>query len=233
MPKSRFPRIIHRIWLGKPIPQELEDWWKTWTTLNPEWECRTWSEGNLEPVIDELGLKPMYDWLTNLAQKSDIGRLALLWKYGGLYVDTDFECLKPIESLVRAWERAALRMVVAGEPPGNRLLVASAIGLAEPRHEAVRWMIGECERRLVRSQNYRHPPNPISTTGPGVWSAAAKRFPASVHVADSSIFTPFGGREMRHRRIGMSRIPDRSAIPSTAYAVHHSAALWTTWAGDW
>ena len=58
MPKSRIPRLIHRIWLGKPIPDRLEEWWATWSEKNPEWTCQTWRETELEALIEDSVADP-------------------------------------------------------------------------------------------------------------------------------------------------------------------------------
>lgn len=227
MPKTHFPRIIHRIWVGKPIPQELEDWWQTWVTLNPEWECRTWSEANLEPLIADLGLKGMYDWVTRANQKSDIGRLALLWKFGGCYVDADYQCLKPIESVVREWERAGHSLVMSEQlkrPAPRPPMIGAAIGWSVPRHPVVKWMLMEQLKR-VSAESHTHTPHAIRTTGPGIWEAGATAFPDEVHVAPQWMFQPLED-QMDHVRVGMSRLPRGVPIPDNAYAVHHSSSLW-------
>jgi hypothetical protein len=45
-----------------------------------------------------------FDAATNPGEKSDIWRYEILYRFGGLYVDTDFECLQCFDRVVRPFE---------------------------------------------------------------------------------------------------------------------------------
>lgn len=83
------PRIIHQIWLG---PHPVPEWTKSWMHIKG-WSYKLWSE-------DELSLPTLqaaYDRCKNYYNmKSDLARLEILYKYGGLYLDCDCECLRPL-----------------------------------------------------------------------------------------------------------------------------------------
>jgi len=95
--KSRIPKIIHQIWLGGngKLPKKYHSLQKTWIDNHPDWEYMLWTEKEIE----ELGLinKKLFDETDNYGAKSDIARYEILYKIGGLYVDTDFECLRSLE----------------------------------------------------------------------------------------------------------------------------------------
>jgi mannosyltransferase OCH1-like enzyme len=40
-----------------------------------------------------------FDRATNVGMKSDVLRYEILWRYGGVYVDVDYECLENIDQL--------------------------------------------------------------------------------------------------------------------------------------
>lgn len=94
---ERIPKIIHHIWLGSPLSEEHKRLRQTWIDHHPDWTCMLWTDHEIE----ELGLinKERYDVSTNYGEKSDIARYEILERFGGLYVDTDFECLKPFDVL--------------------------------------------------------------------------------------------------------------------------------------
>lgn len=93
----RIPKIIHQIWLGSPFPERCKQLRATWLQFHPDWQYMLWTEKE----IKEFGLRnaAMYDAATNWGEKSDIARYEILYRLGGLYVDTDFECLKPFDIL--------------------------------------------------------------------------------------------------------------------------------------
>ncbi len=89
----RIPPIIHQIWVGgKPFPEKYKKWQKTWQSL-PGWEYKLWTDKDAE----EFGLenKELYFKEQNAGIRADIFRAEILHRYGGVYLDTDFECLEP------------------------------------------------------------------------------------------------------------------------------------------
>jgi hypothetical protein len=92
------PRIFHQIWLGPdPLPLKFERCRQTWARLHPDWELRLWGEDDLPA---DLVHKEAYDRRRSPAERSDIARLELLWRYGGVYLDVDFECRRRIDVLL-------------------------------------------------------------------------------------------------------------------------------------
>jgi mannosyltransferase OCH1-like enzyme len=92
------PKILHQIWLGdQPLPEEFAGYRETWLRQHPSWEHRLWTEENLP---GDLRRPEVYERLRMPAERSDILRLELLWRHGGVYVDTDFECLRPLDPFV-------------------------------------------------------------------------------------------------------------------------------------
>lgn len=93
----QIPKIIHHIWLGSPFPPHLAELRETWRKFHPDWQLILWTEKE----INNFGLvnRRVYDASKNYGSKSDIARYEILYRIGGLYVDTDFECLKPFDDL--------------------------------------------------------------------------------------------------------------------------------------
>lgn len=89
---NRIPRIIHQIWLGSQVPEELRSWMSSWQSV-PGWKYMLWTDKEVAEF--HLHNRDLYEVAENYAEKSDILRLEILSKFGGLYVDTDCECLRP------------------------------------------------------------------------------------------------------------------------------------------
>ena len=92
---QKIPKIFHQIWLGSPLPDEYKRWVYSWKRFNPGWEHILWDDDKVNQL--EMINQKHYDIATNYGLKSDIVRLEILNKFGGIYIDTDFECLKAID----------------------------------------------------------------------------------------------------------------------------------------
>jgi mannosyltransferase OCH1-like enzyme len=55
------------------------------------WEYKLWTDEEIAKL--DMRNRALYDQSENFGEKSDIVRLEILYQYGGLYVDTDFECI--------------------------------------------------------------------------------------------------------------------------------------------
>ena len=129
------PRVFHQIWLGEgafPYAVERESWYR----FHPDWEHRLWSERDLPR---DLELTEAANLLRQPAERADILRLELLYRHGGVYLDADFECLKPIDPLVEGascflglLDSGRVSNAVIGSVPGHPLL-AKAMTEVRPR----------------------------------------------------------------------------------------------------
>ena len=94
---NTLPKKIHQIWLGSEIPDEYRKLGDTWKRFNPDWEYRLWTDKDAKDV--DIPNRELYESLPNFGQKSDYLRYHILNQFGGIYADTDFECLKSFNTL--------------------------------------------------------------------------------------------------------------------------------------
>lgn len=93
----RIPKIIHQIWIGDGVPEELKPFQTLWQLLHPDWEYHLWTQHNITEL--PLANRQFFDAAQNPAEKADLLRLELLYLFGGVYIDMDFEPLAPIDLL--------------------------------------------------------------------------------------------------------------------------------------
>jgi len=95
---EKIPPKIHQIWLGGGMPDEFQWWCNTWREHHPHYEYKLWTDSDVDSIHIER--RDIFNAATNLGQKSDILRYEILRQQGGIYIDTDFECLKPLDDLL-------------------------------------------------------------------------------------------------------------------------------------
>lgn len=93
------PKTIHQIHMGdsKLTSKEIE-WQQTWKQHNPHWKHVMWTDAKIAKDL-KITHQDIFDDCKSYSEKSDVLRFEILYQYGGLYIDTDFECLKSIDSL--------------------------------------------------------------------------------------------------------------------------------------
>lgn len=150
----RIPKIIHQIWLGSPFPEKYRAFQETWQKHHPDWEYRLWTDEDLEQF--ELVNRELYDAALNYGEKSDIARYEILYKFGGLYVDTDFECVQPLDLFHRCYD------FYIGIQPLDTNFVQLGIGLigSVPGHPVLKCCIDNM------AKNAAYYPQIIQKTGP-------------------------------------------------------------------
>ena len=97
-----FPKLIFQTWKTHDIPKEWESWHNSWEKYNPDYEFVLHDDyENRELVRKHFpGYLELYDSFHAEIYRADIIRYFFLYKYGGIYADLDFECLRPFDSLL-------------------------------------------------------------------------------------------------------------------------------------
>jgi len=93
------PKIIHYCWFGQgKKPRYVEKCISSWRTFMPDYEIREWNESNfdvnLTPFTQEAYKAKKFAFV------SDIARFWILYKFGGLYFDTDVELTRDLNDIV-------------------------------------------------------------------------------------------------------------------------------------
>jgi inositol phosphorylceramide mannosyltransferase catalytic subunit len=94
------PKVFHQIWINPTqpaLPAEYCAYRDTWLEKHPDWEYRLW---NLENLDFEPRCASLLGQAQHFAQMADLLRMEIIHRYGGVYIDVDFECLRPITPLL-------------------------------------------------------------------------------------------------------------------------------------
>jgi len=238
---NNIPKIIHQVWVGPhPIPKPMQDCIETVKKHHPDWEYHLWTDDNLKEdfcLYEELrgdhceefkeSETGTSDDLPPSSRISDVVRLGVLWQYGGVYLDTDMEAVKPIDKLLEGFE-----FIIGEERPGWK---GCAILASAPNGTFL-----ETPMRLVKE---RHTPEGIEEMkrikafngqkfgGPAMWNDAAQidremyESSDSLKVYPSEYFYPHdcnSGREMTDWEIPSNT----SDFHPNLHMIHHFALSW-------
>lgn len=166
-------------------------------------------------VIDVNNLKfenrKYFDQATNYGERGDILDYEIVYRFGGMYVDCDFECYKPFDIFHHVYD------FYTGIQPldTNCVQLGAALFAAIPKHPIL-------ENCVVNIKNNRHIPQIIVKTGPiyftRIFYQTVKKTGLKDVALPSSYFYPCG-YEQRHEPSIVWRRP-------VSFGTHH-------WAGSW
>ena len=93
------PKIIHYCWFGRgPLPELAQKCIASWKKYLPDYEIKEWNEDNFDvniiPYTAEAYKAKKYAFV------SDYARFWILYRYGGIYFDTDVEVIRPMDDII-------------------------------------------------------------------------------------------------------------------------------------
>lgn len=127
------PKIIHYCWFGhNPKPKLAKKCIRSWKKYCPDFEIKEWNEDNIDFSIMPDYVREAYE-----AKKwgfvPDYIRLWLVYTYGGIYLDTDVEIIRPIDDLMKLGGFAGFESV-------DKVNFGQGFG-AEPHNEAIKYVM--------------------------------------------------------------------------------------------
>ncbi len=94
------PKVIHYCWFGgNPMPKLAKKCLNSWKKYCPDYEIIEWNEENYDLESAPLYVRQAYE-AKKWAFVTDYVRLQVVYENGGIYLDTDVELLKPLDSLL-------------------------------------------------------------------------------------------------------------------------------------
>jgi inositol phosphorylceramide mannosyltransferase catalytic subunit len=194
---GQIPQVVHRIWLGDAeMPPELVEYGESWRRHHPRWKFKLWRDRDLRRLVPAESVGRA----RHRTELSDLLRFAVLRRHGGVYVDTDVECLRPFDELLHGH-----KVVLGYEQPGR---VGSAVLASVPGHP----FFVDAAQQAAR--NVGLGANSADATGPYLLTLLARDYP-EVTILPPEAFYAYGWDEPERRH---------DEFPGS-YAVHHWASL--------
>ena len=229
------PRVLHQTWKDHAPPPPLDGYMTTCRSMNEE-------AGFTYAFYDDTALRravadavpqhlPLYDAFAHTIERVDFARYAIMWKTGGVYLDADMECYKPLETFLAANDgRALLTTEPAAHaglydkfyPGGVSRVVCNAAMASPPGHPF--WL--SLMDFIADHYSYSPTSNPVLSTGPMAITrciqSAGGDVAAGVTVLDHCAFLS------RNDDPVVGADPAQVCPERRIYAVHRWANTWVT-----
>lgn len=122
------PKIIHYCWFGKKNkPHNVRKCINSWKKIMPDYKFMEWNETNFNVHLNQYTSQAYKD--KKYAFVSDVARLNALYRYGGIYLDTDVVAFKRFDSILN-------NSCVMGFEEKN--YIATSFIACEPHHSFVK-----------------------------------------------------------------------------------------------
>lgn len=207
------PKVIHYCWFGgNELPPLAKKCIKSWKEKCPDYEIVCWNEDNFD-LNQNTYMRQAYE-AGKWAFASDYARLKVVYDHGGIYLDTDVELLKPLDSLLE-------NTGFMGFEPGG--VVSTGLGFgAEKGHKVIEEFLKDYEdaRFLLDDGSYDLTPCPKRNT------EVLKRLgmdPGKGHQTFlDMVFLP------EAYLCPMNYYTGKIRITKDTYSIHHYSASWTS-----
>ncbi len=94
------PKIIHYSWFsGEPMPVAILGFIETWKKILPDYELVLWDAEKAKEVDNLFAMEALHEHKWAFA--ADVIRLYAVYKYGGIWLDTDMEVFKSFDPFLK------------------------------------------------------------------------------------------------------------------------------------
>ena len=137
------PKILHFVWVGDDAKRPTACI-QSWCDLNPDYEVRVWSNADLERGGPWINADHMADMATReWCGVADLMRYEILYHHGGVALDADSLCIRPLEDWLLEPE---VFTCWSNEIYHNQLLANGILG-ATPEHPFIAKVIMDIHDR--------------------------------------------------------------------------------------
>ena len=203
------PKTIHYCWFGKKdLPPEAKRCIASWKKICPDYDIIRWDENNFD-VNQNPFIKAAYE-AKKWAFVSDYARLKVVYDNGGIYLDTDVELRKNLDSLREHGCYIGIQQ--------NEFLCTTGLGFGATKSNPVVLKMLESYDDLTFSESHT-----LELSCPLLNNAVIRSYGLvsnteitdlpEVTVYPPQYFDPYGGKNL---------------LCDETYSIHHYAASWTS-----
>lgn len=211
------PKLIHQTAKTADIDERAKKYQALVRQMHPEWTYKLWTDADNDAFVrvEFPDFYPTFAGFPKGIMRADVIRYLLMDKLGGLYMDTDYEMLRPFDQLnhgcVVPWESSV-------EFGDSETRLGNAFFASTPGHPFFRRVLEVIQNRpqVLAGDDV------LTSTGPafitGVYRSMSPDEQASVHTPSRVLFNPPSPRNAREYK---AIIADKSV-----YGIHHCHGTW-------
>jgi hypothetical protein len=212
------PKIIHQTARTAEIPERWRTYQQKVISLHPGWEYRIWTDADNRALVETSAphLLSLYSGMPRNIMRADMIRYVIMDLVGGLYLDFDYEFLKPFDLLDK-------QVVLTRESDDSaELFLGNSVIASERGHPFWKRVLAELERSLAELGRAPVEDEVNGMTGPGLITRTYLKEPLlhpGIHIPSRVQFNPI--------------IPTNRSEYSTlvaageAYGIHYCHGTWT------
>ena len=180
------PKIIHQT-----APADKSKWNNIWYECqkswferfpSPEYEYKMWTDEDLDNLIknDFPWFYEIYSNYDANIKRIDIARCFILYKYGGIYADMDYMCMKNFYHLL-----PSNKVSISESPHPHNEFIQNALMASNKNNDFWLKVIDEAKGRTTLDI--------LSSTGPRLLSDVYNSNKTDVKVLEKNLFNPLQG----------------------------------------
>lgn len=211
------PKLIHQTAKTADLDERSRHYQAIVRKLHPEWTYKLWTDEDNDAFVktEFPEFYPVFIGLPKNIMRADVIRYLLMDKLGGLYLDTDYEMLRPFDLLnhgaVVPFENTL------NDGSGNKRL-GNAFFAAAPGSSFFREVIRVLQIRPALKADA----NVLTTTGPAflttVYESRQPNEWPDLHTPERELFNPVAPRNQSEY--------DRLIQTNSIYGIHHCHGSW-------
>ncbi|SEG23068.1 glycosyltransferase family 32 protein [Parabacteroides chinchillae] len=226
----KIPKIIHQIYDNPAgVPDILSDVSESWKKEHPAWNYRLWDHEAIQKFLEDSCPEfiPIYKSFLCNKQRWEFMRYLILYHEGGLYVDMDYECIQPMDSLLETHSCClALEPAEHAERFGKQELIGNAMLAAIPHHPFFEKII---EQIILSGNGRKQTMTWHDTQNAGIEMInnlyEGYDFKEEITLLPADLVTPLSAREISLLLLNRET-PEMEDKVEKAFAVHYFLGQW-------
>ena len=211
----KIPKIIHQSWKTKEVPQIWQSYQKKVQELHPDWEYILWTDESSEQLVAEVfpQFLPVYQGFSRNIMRADVFRYLIMYHMGGMYLDLDYEMIRPFDFKKEELVLPMNRQKKAGDAYDG---IGNAIFASIPAHAFWKDVIDDLQEKPPVVKDFTQI---VDSTGPMLLT----------RIYEQGEYPDIVLPDRKHFHMEVSskyKVPTSYLEDPEIYGVHHCAGTW-------